>query len=67
MQGLKPGMNLVHSDEGKKASVVEVLGGGVHREKDENGRLVGSRLCPTLWAVMSLELILSVMKNYWKV
>lgn len=27
MQGLKPGMNLVHSDKGKKASAVEALGG----------------------------------------
>lgn len=27
MQGLKPGMNLVCSNEGKKATVVEALGG----------------------------------------
>lgn len=27
MQGLKPGMNLVYSNEGKKSSVGEALGG----------------------------------------
>ena len=61
MQGLKPEMNLVYSNEGKKANVVKALWG---EEKDEKGRLVGSRLCPTLWAMKSLEFILSVMKNY---
>lgn len=70
MQGLKPGMNLVSSHQGKKASAVEVWEGWGGKMILDEIQGIGERwiVCSTLWAVIrSLGFILSVMKNYGRV